>query len=77
MYLGSTPPFQRYSLDNLPDHNTLANDLLFLGIPGDEDILVPWLDEDYNISIQDGPWTPPDNLDNSWLVYRSLYATAK
>ena len=29
------------------------------------------------LSIQDGPWTPPDNLDNSWLVYRSLYATAK
>ncbi|MDP6769209.1 MAG: glycosyltransferase family 39 protein [Anaerolineales bacterium] len=77
MYLGSTPPFQRYSLDSLPDHNSLANNLLFLGIPGDEDILVPWLEEDYNISIQDGPWTPSDNLGNSWLVYRSLYATAK
>ncbi|MEE3227789.1 MAG: hypothetical protein VX237_01650, partial [Chloroflexota bacterium] len=39
LYLGSTPPFQRYSLDSLPDHNVLTNDLLFLGIPGDEDIL--------------------------------------
>ena len=77
MYLGSTPPFQRYSLDSLPDHNTLANDLLFLGIPGDEDILMPWLEANYNIFIQDGPWTPPDKLGNSWLVYRSLYASSK
>jgi len=77
MYLGSTPPFQRYLLDSLPDHNTLANDLLFLGIPGDEDILMPWLEENYNIFIQDGPWTPPDKLGNSWLVYRSLYASSK
>ena len=77
MYLGATPPFQRYSLDSLPDHNTLANDLLFLGIPGDEDILMPWLEANYNIFIQDGPWTPPDKLGNSWLVYRSLYASSK
>jgi 4-amino-4-deoxy-L-arabinose transferase-like glycosyltransferase len=77
LYLGSTPPFQRYSLDSLPDHNVLTNDLLFLGIPGDEDILIPWLEADYNIFMQDGPWTPPDKLGNSWLVYRSLYATAK
>ena len=77
MYLGSTPPFQRYSIDKLPNHNALANNLLFLGIPGDEDILIPWLEADYNLSIQDGPWTPPDKLGNSWLVYRSLYATSK
>ena len=77
MYLGSTPPFQRYSIDSLPNHNALANNLLFLGIPGDEDILIPWLEADYNLSIQDGPWTPPDKLGNSWLVYRSLYATSK
>ena len=77
MYLGSTPPFQRYSLSSLPEHKTLAADLLFLCIPGDEDTLIPWLEKDYDISIQDGPWTPPDKLGNSWLVYRSLYASSR
>ena len=77
MHLGSTPPFQRYSLSSLPEHKTLAADLLFLSIPGDEDTLIPWLESDYHISIKDGPWTPPDKLGNSWLVYRSLYASIR
>ena len=77
MTLGSPSQFQRYSLDQLPYLNSLANNLLFLCIPGDEEILIPWLQEDYNIFIQDGPWTPPDKSDNSWLVYRSLYAISK
>ena len=77
MNLGSSLQFQRYSLDSLPNLDSLANDLLFLCIPGDEETLLPWLQEDYNISIHDGPWTPPDKLGKSWLVYRSLYATSK
>jgi hypothetical protein len=54
--------------------SSLKPELLILAIPGDEEQLLPWLTESYRAGSSDGPWTPPDLLDNSWLVYRSIYA---
>tara|TARA_B100000945_G_C20418684_1_gene616559 strand:- start:1424 stop:2542 length:1119 start_codon:yes stop_codon:yes gene_type:complete len=65
---------QRYTPDIIKETNTLPNQLLFLIIPGEETAIGPWLENNYTVSIIDGPWTPPDMLGNSWLVYRSIYA---
>ena len=65
---------QRYTPDIIKETNTLPNQLLFLSIPGEETTIGPWLENNYTVSIIDGPWTPPDMLENSWLVYRSIYA---
>lgn len=72
--LGESSQFQRYHLSELPPLSALMPELLILAIPGDEETLLPWLAERYSTSILDGPWTPPDDQGNSWLVYRSIYA---
>ena len=72
--LGADDQFQRYDLSSLPPLSSLEPELLILAIPGDEEQLLPWLTESYRAGSSDGPWTPPDLLDNSWLVYRSIYA---
>ncbi|MCH2539557.1 MAG: glycosyltransferase family 39 protein [Anaerolineales bacterium] len=75
--LGTVSQFQRYDLHSLPNLSSLQENLLILAIPGDEETLVPLLSEYHITNIVDGPWTPPDNLGNSWLVYRSIYAQKK
>ncbi|HJN41334.1 MAG: glycosyltransferase family 39 protein [Anaerolineales bacterium] len=72
--LGADGQFQRYDLSSLPPLSSLKPELLILAIPGDEKQLLPWLAESYRVGSGDGPWTPPDLLGNSWLVYRSIYA---
>lgn len=74
--LGDAPELQRYDLSNLPTGNTLAREILFLAIPGDEAQILPWLPTDYTVELSDGPWTPPDKLGRSWLVYRTIRATS-
>ena len=66
---------RRYVLDELPPVATLPAQVLFLAIPGDEELLVPWLAERYSVQVEDGPWTPPDLAGNAWLVYRRVVAT--
>ena len=68
---------RRYVLDELPPIADLSAQILFLAIPGDEERLVPWLAGRYSVQVEDGPWTPPDLLGNSWLVYRRLIANLK
>ena len=67
---------RRYELEKLPPLATLPEQILFLAIPGDETRLAPWLGARYALQVEDGPWTPPDLLGNSWLVYRRVLATA-
>ena len=67
---------RRYELEELPPLATLPEQILFLAIPGDEMRLAPWLGARYGLQVEDGPWTPPDLLGNSWLVYRRVLATA-
>ena len=75
--LGDDHEVQRYDLNALPAVQTLEPEVLFLAIPGDEDKIKPWLDEAYTATVRDGPWTPPDNLGNSWLVYRTIVASLR
>ena len=73
--LGSAEQFQRYDLAAMPDIGSLPKEILFLAIPGDEEQIIPWLASLYTVSVHDGPWTPPDLLGNSWLVYRTIFAS--
>ena len=68
---------RRYVLDELPSIADLPAQILFLAIPGDEERLVPWLAGRYSVQVEDGPWTPPDLVGNSWLVYRRVIANLK
>ena len=68
---------RRYVLDDLPSIADLPAQMLFLAIPGEEERLVPWLAGRYSVQVEDGPWTPPDLLGNSWLVYRRVIANLK
>ena len=75
--LGENSQFQRYDLSSLPQLRSLKQELLILAIPGDEAMILPWLTKSHQTRTIDGPWTPPDDLGNSWLVYRSIYAFQK
>ena len=75
--LGESSQFRRYDLSSLPQPTSLKQELLILAIPGDEVMILPWLTKSHQATIADGPWTPPDDMGNSWLVYRSIYALQK
>ena len=75
--LGESSQFMRYDLSSLPQAPSLKQELLILATPGDEVMMLPWLTDTHQTKTIDGPWTPPDDLGNSWLVYRSIYGFQK